>query len=284
MRFCGSRFLLLIVLAFTGAARLEAASPVWKVTDDKGHTLFLGGSIHAMRGSEGAIPTAFGEALAKSSHLVFEAETETKSETEKMRKSGEYPAGDSLKNHVDPRTYDYLKRFFGLIGMPEAKMARYRPWLLTIYLWSPELRGMSSNFGVESRLTKQARAKGKKMSGLVSWREQMEVFTGLSERQSEAVLLMTFIPTTSNAGANMMSAWRRGDVDSLWRQTRGGFAEYPSFGERLLEARNRRWMPKVESLLQGGEACFVVVGAAHLGGPEGLLNLLKQRGYQLEQL
>lgn len=282
MKSCGGRFTLVTLFVLSWTVGVEAASPVWKVTGANGETLFLGGSVHALRSSDGALPPAFDEALGKSARVVFDTETPAKSELEKMRKSGEYPEGDSLKKHVDPRTYNYLKRIFGLLGVPEAKMARYRPWLLTVFLWSPELRGLSSDLGVEGRLTKRARAQGKRTSGLVTAREHLGTFTGLSDRQSEAVLLMTFIPTSSGSGAEMMSAWRRGDVDFLWRRTRSSFSEYPAFGERVLEARNRRWLPKVEGYLRSGEVYFVVVGSAHLGGPEGLLALLRQRGYSIE--
>jgi uncharacterized protein YbaP (TraB family) len=276
------RFVLGCALAVPSLAL--AASPVWKVTAPGGGTLYLGGSVHALHSSEGALPPAFDLALAKSSRLVTEAEEPDKAESERVRIASEYPKGDSLKNHVDPRTYDYLKRFFGLLGMPEAKMARYRPWALTLVLWSPELSGLSSDLGVESQLRKRARAKGKPISGLVSAREQMNVFLGLTDKQSEAVLLLTFIPTAGSREVNMMKAWRRGDMDVLWKQSRAAFAEYPAFGERVLEARNRRWMPKIEGYLRSDRVAFVVVGSAHLGGPEGLLSLLKKGGYRIEQL
>ena len=177
-----------------------------------------------------------------------------------------------------------MKRFFALVGVPEAKLARYRPWLLTLMLWAPDLRGFSSDLGVEARLTKRARAQGKPVSGLVSASEHMNVFVGLTDRQAEGVLLLTFIPTANNSPTSVVSAWRRGDVDFLWRKTHASFADYPAFGERILEARNRRWVPKVESHARSGKISFVVVGAAHLGGPEGLLNLLRKRGFKIEQL
>jgi uncharacterized protein YbaP (TraB family) len=58
----------------------------------------------------------------------------------------------------------------------------------------------------------------------------------------------------------------------------------PSFRGRLIDDRNRNWIPKIEQLLRGRDTSFVVVGAAHMGGPNGLLALLKQRGYPIEQL
>jgi uncharacterized protein YbaP (TraB family) len=56
----------------------------------------------------------------------------------------------------------------------------------------------------------------------------------------------------------------------------------PEVYETLLAGRNRRWMPKVESCIQTSR-CFVVVGAAHLLGSDGLIALLKARGYSVVQ-
>jgi uncharacterized protein YbaP (TraB family) len=53
--------------------------------------------------------------------------------------------------------------------------------------------------------------------------------------------------------------------------------------ETLLAGRNRRWVPKIEGCSQANQSCFVVVGAAHLVGPDGLLTLLKQRGFTVTQ-
>lgn len=256
---------------------------MWRITAAKGGTLYLGGSIHALRKSDYPLPSAFDRAFEKSERLVFEDE-EGKAETSKIIKSGEYPAGDSLKNHVDPRTYAYVVKVFALLGAPEAKVARCRPWLLTLMLWSPGLRGLSSDLGVEGLLGQRARASKKPVSGLVSAREHMNVFAGLSDRQSEGVLLLTFIPSRGLPYAGMLSAWKNGEADRIWRETHASFADYPAFGERLIEARNRVWIPKIESFLQSGHTHFVVVGMGHMGGPEGLLNLLKNRGYEIEQL
>lgn len=270
-------------VALLAAAQARAASPVWKITDTNGGTLFLGGSMHALRKSDYPLPSAFEQAFAKSDRLVFEDE-EGKAESDKIFKSGEYPRGDSLKNHVDPRTYAYVIKFFGLLGVPEAQVAKYRPWALTLMLWSPSLRGLSHDLGVEGHFGQRARKKKMPVSGLVSAREHLSVFTGLSDRQSEGVLLLTFIPRDTGSYSDTIKAWKRGEADRLWRETHDAFSDYPAFGERILEARNRAWMPKIEGFVRSGHTYFVIVGMGHLGGPEGLLRLLKKRGYRVEQL
>src|ERR1700730_10487494 len=108
-----------------------AASCVWKVTSTDGHSLYLGGSFHALRPSDYPLPREYNRAFDASSRLAFEDDPKTgHAALNALMKAGEYPRGDSLKNHVDPRTYAYLRRFFSFTNVPEEKFSRYRPWLL----------------------------------------------------------------------------------------------------------------------------------------------------------
>ena len=280
------RRLLPFVAVFCFAVPAEAASCVWKVTAPDGATLYLGGSVHALRKSDYPLPPEFLRACDASSHLAFEVDAKAlENTTTELIKSGQYPKGDSLKNHVDPRTYAYVRRLFHLLHIPEEKLHRARPWMIVLALQSASLRGVSHDLGVDQFLMKRAKAKGKPMVGLETAAEHAGVYSGLTDRDAEILLLVTFIPDASGGGKtpDLMKAWRRGDVDALEALARSAYAEFPAFGERLLAARNRAWLPKLEGFLQSGKTYFVVVGAGHLGGPQGLLPLLRDRGYQVEQ-
>ena len=264
-----------------------AAASVWKVSDSNGGILYLGGSVHALHSTDYPLPSAYNRAFDAAAHIVFEDDPAVSKGTVKSYfKRGEYPKGDSLKNHVDPRTYDYLRRVFSLWGIPEQKFSSVRPWFLVLVLSSPELHGVSHDLGIEGFLEKRARANSKPISGLESFREHMEVFSGLTDRQCEMLILMTFIPQQdgSNNGRGLMNAWRRGDADTLAHIARDSLQDFPSFAKRVLDARSLSWLPKIEGYLHSGKIYFVVVGAGHIGGPSGLLPLLKARGYRIEQI
>ena len=115
---------LAFALASPFPARVEAASAcVWKVTDPNGGTLYLGGSVHALRPTDYPLPVAYNRAFDASSRLVFENDPKASSqEFSYVLKAGQYAKGDSLKNHVDPRTYDYLRRFFALRNVSGGKI------------------------------------------------------------------------------------------------------------------------------------------------------------------
>lgn len=286
MKFSATRFVPFVALAITCffPRTAIALSCVWKVTGPTGAVLYLGGSVHALRRTDYPLPVAYNHAFDASSCLVFEDDPKTSSaEAKALMRAGTYPKGDRLKNHVDPRTYNYVRRFFALVNVPETEFAKYRPWLINIMLSSPSSQNWQ--LGVEQYL--QRRAKGSKsMSGLESPREHNSFFVDLNDHEAEALLLILFINAGQGEtdGGSLINAWRRGDPDALTRMLRGSFCDFPSLGRRLIDVRNRNWIPKIEGYLRSGKTYFVVVEAGHMGGPSGLLAMLRARGYTIEQL
>lgn len=263
-----------------------AVASVWKISDSSaGGVLYLGGSVHALRSTDYPLPPEYARACDASARVTFEIDPkEIGGAGKSLLKAGEYPKGDSLKNHVDPRTYDYVRRFFGALNVPESKIAKFRPWFLAAMLQAPQLHGLSPDLGVEGFVMKRSRSKSKAISGLETLNESVEILSGLSDRQSEEMLLISFLPSGKGTGDRLTTAWKKGDADEVWKIVNGMLADIPSISERIVTRRNHNWLPKIEGFLHSNVTYFVVVGAGHMGGPEGLLNLLRQRGYEVEQL
>lgn len=280
-----SRFVLLCVLNIGDfAIRSEAhAACLWKVSGPNGGTLYLGGSVHGLESTDYPLPAAFNRAFDLSSRIVFEDDGKVSpNAVKRFLKSGEYPKNDNLKNHIDPRVYDYLRRVFAVWKVPEAEFAKLRPWALVT--WFASLG--TNSLGVEFYLKQRADANHKPVDGLESFREHAEILSDLTDEQAQLVLLVGFIPQApgTDKRKQVLKTWRAGDVESLARDMRDEFRDLPSFYERLVIQRNHKWIPKIERYMSGRETCFVVVGAGHMGGADGLLALLKARGYQIQQL
>ena len=280
----GGLIFVLAIVSGSACQNSDAASCVWKVTSSSGGTLFLGGSVHALRSIDYPLPTPYNRALDASSRLVFETDLASNAAASKgLVKAGHYPKGDNLKNHVDPRTYSYVRRFFALQNVPEQKFNTYRPWLIDMILESPPTE--NSQLGVEQFLKQRAQTNHKSITGLESVQEHMDPFVGLSDREGEALLLVHFINMgRTNPGiGKILDSWRHGDADALTRSMRDEYRDFPAFNERIITARNRRWIPKIEGFIQSGQTYFVVAGAGHMGGSEGVVALLRARGYTIEQ-
>ena len=254
------------------------------MTGPGGGTIYLAGSVHALRSSDYPLPASYNHAFDASSRVVFENDPKAASkETKELVRAGTYPKGDTLKNHVDPRTYAYIRRFFALVSVPENEFAKYRPWLLNVMLSSPSYEHWE--LGIERYLQRRAAAKSKPVSGLESPKEHNAFLVDLGDRESEALLLILFINAAREGpSATMVNAWRRGDVETLNRILRESFQDFPPLSRRLIDMRNQNWVPKIDGYLRRGDKYFVVVGAGHIGGPNGLLALLKARRCKIEQL
>ena len=81
----------------------------------------------------------------------------------------------------------------------------------------------------------------------------------------------------------LVDAWRAGDAAAVERIVLKDLAQEPQLYQRLLVERNKNWLPKLEALFSRPGHAFVVVGAAHLVGPDGLIAMLKAKGYTVEQ-
>ena len=263
-----------------------ATACVWKVTRPDGKTVYFGGSVHALQKSDYPLPAAYMRAFDASSRIAFEVDAKALEESSKsLVQNGKYRQGDSLKNHVDARTYAYMRRLFELMNVSEKSFSQYRPWFIVLMLQSTSLHQSSPMAGVDEFFMKRVAKRSMPVVGLESVKEHAWVYSGLTDRESEILLLSTFIPTgTGRANDDIMKAWHRGDAEAVARMMERDSQEFPAFNERLLGARNRAWIPKIDNFLESGHTYFVVVGAAHFGGSKGLLALMRAKGYQIEQL
>lgn len=241
--------------------------------------------MHALRPTDYPLPAEYNRAFDASSRLVFEQDPKTGAAAfRQLVKAGQYPKGDSLKKHVDPRTYEYLRRFFTLMKIPETTFSSLRPWLIDILLSAPPAEYYE--LGVENFLVKRAKTNSKPTLGLESPAEHNHPFTSLTDRESEALLLILFINAArvSPKGDSMVDAWRSGNIDYLAQSVRDEFRDFPTMSDRIITQRNRNWIPKIEGYIRSGQTYFVVVGAGHMGGSDGVLALLRGRGYKIDQL
>ena len=77
---------------------------------------------------------------------------------------------------------------------------------------------------------------------------------------------------------SMWQNYENGDIEKLLKSVHSHKGQ--SFYDTLVVQRNSNWLPRMIKAMQG-QRCFFVVGAAHLGGPHGILNLLKEKGYTI---
>lgn len=130
-----------------------------------------------------------------------------------------------------------------------------------------------------------AQADGKSVAGLETVQDQLALFEALSMEEQSAYLLASLeeaseLPAEVNA---MVHAWQQGDSAWFEEHMKSDFGNDPKLLESFLLSRNRKWVPKIEALLNDDKNYLVIVGAAHLVGRGSVIELLKKDGIGASQ-
>lgn len=282
-------FLLLLVFVFSVSA-LPANTSVWKVTRGDS-VLYLGGTCHLLRPQDFPLPAEFDTAFAASSRIVFETDIARLTSPEMhqiVATQGVFTDGTTLDKVITPSAWKALSAYCQKAGLPMAQMSQMKPWLFTIMLTALELQklGMAAE-GVDIHYFKKATAGKKPLGQLESFEQQIQFITQLGAGYESDLIEKSLedLHELPNLMNDMLAAWKAGDMAALDRLMLDEVrTKYPSIFQTLFVERNNAWRPKIEAFLESPEVEFVLVGAGHLPGPEGLLALLSARGCKVEQL
>ena len=172
--------------------------------------------------------------------------------------------------------------------MPATPLLQFKPWMLAITLQSLQWQkaGFDADLGLDKHFYDRARLQNKPVKGLETLEFQISRFDDMSADQQEKLLIETMEELSSTDGTfvEIADAWKNGDVETVERLALKDLQGEPELYQRLLVERNVAWMPQIEALISPTRPAFVVVGAAHLVGPDGLLKMLAAKGYTIEQL
>ena len=275
-----------ILLAVCRLASAEVASNgkhcLWRVTNARA-PFYLLGSVHALQSSDYFRTPVIEEAIKQSQQVWFEIDPKDESFAEKLRQAAKLPSGQLVQSKIHPKTYEYLRKIT-LSGMND--WHHLHPWAIAMILRNPTLGNPDYRWGVDSYIAQRARYYAKLTGGLETVDEHIHVFSDMFDAEGEVVLLQAIIHARDQAGQfrQDVAAWKAGDAARLYAIHTGEMKEAPTVWWRLLDRRNARWIPRIESAIRSGRPTLIVAGALHFAGPRGVIALLQKRGYKIEQL
>ncbi|HLW74665.1 MAG TPA: TraB/GumN family protein [Gammaproteobacteria bacterium] len=280
----------LLLLAWCAAAQAEPKHFLWRVSKG-GQTLYLTGSVHVLRPADYPLPAVLEDAFKSSAGLVEEidlAHFDAESAQLQMIKQGSYPPGQSLKTDLPPAVYAQVVELTKRQKVDLAMIEPMRPWLASIVLLDNQLEqeGFDPESGVDIHFADEAEAAMKPVIGLEEPQFQLGLLAELPDKDQQDLLVQSLdeSKTLKAEMDGLIRAWHDGDTGTLEKELKEEFGGYPEVYRAVLVQRNEAWMPRLEELLASGKQYFVVVGALHLVGPDGLLAHFRKDGYQVEQL
>lgn len=284
---------------------------LWKM-EKNGNTVYMLGSVHVANYDVYPLHESLLEAYESADVLGVEVNLYDQKGIEEFMALSVYTDGTTLKDHISEELYTKVVAAAKKLGLTEADIAPYKPWSLTNTFTtavssnasSVEEQQLSTLLGIDNYFMTDALMDGMPIYELEGYAYQGGLFDGFSPalqeknlREMADAMLNEESNETGEIVDNWLKYWQEGDVQAFETSFPKGIAPDAEVSEedkvlleeyynKLLTVRDIEMTDKIEALLNGDEAktYFIVVGAGHYIGEDGVIQNLKDKGYTVTQV
>lgn len=293
----------------------KATPMFWKCESEDGNVIYFLGSIHVADESAYRFNETIMEAFIESDALAVECdvsafENDYAAQME-MSMNMIYLNGDTVEDHMDPELYEALVEIleeypdtwqdlgYTIETLNSCKPAMWSSLLDNIVLGETDLK---SELGIDSHFLSLAKEMDKSILEVESVKFQMDMLANFSDELYEMLLsgyVETSIEEQAEATEELYKLWKKGDVEEFTEnvatdpdidyteEENGGYTEEEAeliaeYNNSMLFDRNVGMADAAEEYLASGKTVFYVVGAAHFVGEGGIIDLMEERGYEVE--
>jgi len=262
---------------------------LWRVERAGAPASFVLGTIHSTDARLRTLPAPVRAAFDGASDVAFEF-IGTPEGQQVLGQAMQLPAGQRLEDLLGTALFQRTVAALSGLGLAPQELQKLKPWALSIFLALPPLELVRQSQGepaFDFWLQAEAQRLGKRLHSIESVEEQVELFDGMSTAEQVAMVtdLVADYAEIDVQFNRKFRAYLKGDLSVIMEDANDVSevtdpAAAASFMERLIDARNRTMAERIQPLLHNGGA-FIAIGAAHLPGDGGVLDLLQDRGYRV---
>jgi uncharacterized protein YbaP (TraB family) len=263
---------------------------LWKA-EGASNVVYLLGSIHLLRATNYPLAAVIEAAFTNSQIAVFETDIDKMEDpAQQMAMLGKIslPAGQTLRQNLSPEAYESFSNHAAQVGLPMVMLEQFRPAaaIMTLEVMQLMTLGVDPQAGVDSHFNKLARKDGKQVIPLETVDFQIGLLTNFTKEEEDLMVQKSLeeMDDEKKLYNEMVVAWQIGDSAALEKMLNKLRDEAPSIFKKLVSDRTASWVPQIEKLLHGSQNAVVIVGAGHLVGPDGAIELLKKKGIKVTQL
>lgn len=268
----------------------EGQPALWTLSDED-TTIYLFGTVHILRPDLDWRTPEFNTAFDSADTLVLEVDMESEAGQQAVMRDfvqrGLYGDGRTLSGQLSNEDLSVLETALEPLGLPIAALDPMEPWMVAVTLSVSQLQaeGFDPESGVEQVLIADARDDGKDFAFLETAAVQADIFDTLPEDVQKTFLYETALTLDESTLMldQVVDEWADGDIEGLGTlvanpDTGGGEGIY----DALFIKRNSSWVPQIEAMLDEPGTFFIAVGAGHLAGPDSVVTMLRDKGYEVE--
>jgi uncharacterized protein len=282
--------LALTCLGLAAAVRADGAlHSLWEL-HGKHNTVYILGSIHVLRPTDYPLPLVVLDAYSGAKTVFMEVNLEEMDSSQvqsELLSSALLPEGKSLPDVLGRQRYERAAGLAHDVGVELSTFDKFAPWFAAEAISQLQLTqlGFQPQSGVEMYFMERARGDGKTVAGLETVHDQISLFDAMSMDAQAEYLLASLeqardLPKEVDA---MVRAWQRGDTGWFEEEMKTEMGRDPQLYQSVLMMRNRKWVPKIEALLNDDRNYLVIVGTGHLVGQGSVIQLLRKDGIAATQ-
>ncbi|WP_410771244.1 TraB/GumN family protein [Fontibacillus sp. BL9] len=259
---------------------------LWEV-ENAGNKVYLLGSMHIADSSFYPLQPAIENAFTEADYLGVEVDIAKAADPETQQlvlKLGSYQDGTTLKDHISETTYAKLGKILAENGLDKNALDAFKPWVVESTLSSLQAAktGYEGQTGIDLYFLTKAMERKLPIIELESYESQLGMFNNFSQKLQEDNLLAVLnnFDQVDDSVAAMAEMWKTGDDEALLELVKE-MGKNEEYNKAMLVDRNIGMADKIEGYLKGKDSSvyLIVVGAAHMAGDIGIVNLLEEKGF-----
>lgn len=260
------------------------AQLLWKISGNglSQHS-YLYGTIHIMPKDKFLVSPKIRDAFNNSALMALEVDLDLDFKTKiQMAQEMILPGGKTIKDYMTVEDFKKLNSFcLDSLKMKKRKLKKYyrfKPFFFSSVV-AQEQMGETSSYELE--FMKMAKKRKMKTIGLESIEFQMQTINKISIEDQAKMLVQEFGSNPSVQFDEMLNLYLKEDLEGLYKVVSEESNAIPEFNHNFLVVRNKNWIPVIEKNISSN-AFFIAVGAAHLPGENGVIQLLREKGFTVE--
>jgi uncharacterized protein len=264
----------------------RAQSPVWAVRGAH-NTVYLAESVHLLKAEHSALPPQFEPAYSAARIIVMEVDLSRldASQMQSWMLAHGTLTDTTLQQVVGEPLYRRVANQAQGLGLPLESLRQLKPWAVALMLADLEYvkLGYDPEWGVERQIERRAEHDGKEIRGLETLDAELGELAELPPAEQSRFLELSIedLRDAESETDQLLEAWRGGNTGELAKLLSGEYQSFPELYRALVTDRNSRWLPEIEGYLRGDRDYLVIVGALHLVGQGGLLDLARHAGLRV---
>lgn len=269
----------LLSFSFIQAQQKQAKSLLWKISGNRLKTpSYIFGTFHLLCSDDAKLPDTLKTIIHQSKQIFFEIKMDDPDMTKKVMASISMKEGHQLKEFYSAADFDSISNVFrNKTNIPLSFVSNYKPYLLIPLLYQ-SMFGCTL-VGLEKELQKISDIDSTPVKGLETLEFQMQLFDSIPYATQAKMLKSNLFEYDKYKKEllQMIKMYQQKDIDQMQKNIETD-ADFKKYEDMLLRQRNKTWIPVIMAEIQKTPT-FIAVGAGHLGGTEGVLNLLKKQGF-----